>query len=450
VRFFRTLRPSGHASGQITKQHRNALLAPGGSARTVEQVTQHARGRAAATPNVAGELEKTSHVVFRCAAALDLPGEQLCKAVAQILLSAEKGHPFELVVDALTAEAGNMIGDTLRETSTELSERTGLPAAALRTKSGLVAALKADGQKGGLDRVCDMPGTLTVLTVRDILELVENKRRLDSGEIAEDLRRAYDRRKPTGRSFDTIVDQDHGRLPGIADLGWALINLEGRKHINLIWHQANKLQKSFPDREASELLTFGWIGLRTALRNYNPGLGFAFSTYACTRIVGAIRDGVRAENPVPKRLGTLARKAAAIETELAQSLGRAPTMKEVSEALRVEAHTLEAIRRTRTPASIEEIIAGIDRNSSNEPSWLSTGKSAEDDAVATVEAERLAVALENLTAEEAQAIRLLIMEDRSPTEAKQIAGVTARQLRQRKERALSSLREQLRDLEPGN
>lgn len=413
-------------------------------------MTQHARGRAAATPNVAGELEKTSHVVFRCAAALDLPGEQLCKAVAQTLLSADKGDPFDLVVDALAEEAGAMLSEALHATSRELSERTGLPAAALRTKSGLTAALKADGQKGGLERISDMPGTLTVLTVREILETVENKRRLESGEIADDLRRAYDRRKPTGRSFDAVVDQDGGRLPGISDLGWALINLEGRKHINLIWHQANKLKNSFPDREASELLTFGWIGLRTALRNYNPGLGFAFSTYACTRIVGAIRDGVRAENPVPKRLGTLARKAAAVETELAQSLGRAPTMKEVGDALRVEAHTLEAIRRTRTPASIEEIIAGIDRNASNEPAWLSTGKTAEDDAVATVEAERLAVALENLAPEEAQAIRLLIMEDRSPTEAKTIAGVTARQLRQRKERALNALREELKDLEPGH
>ena len=158
---------------------------------------------------------------------------------------------------------------------------------------------------------------------------------------------------------------------------------------------------------------------------------------------------MRAENPVPKRLGTLARKAAAVETELAQSLGRTPTMTEISEALRIESHTLEAIRRTRTPASIEEIISGIDRTGSNEPGWLSTGSTAEEDAIFTVEAERISLALEELGEDEAEAIRLLILEDRSPTEAKTIAGVTARQLRQRKERALLQLRSALHDLEPG-
>lgn len=387
-------------------------------------------------------------MVFKCGAVLDLPGEELAHSAVQALLAAETGEPLDIVLPALLETARELIDRDIRATSSELSRSTKLPAAALRTKSGLVAALKADGQRKPIEEIDSMPGTLTVLTVRELLDLGERKRRIDSGELAEELRRAFDRRKPTGRSFDAVIDQDQRRNPGIAELGWALINLEGRKHVNLIWHQANKLQRSFPDREASELLTFGWIGLRTALRNYNPGLGFAFSTYACTRIVGAIRDGVRAENPVPKRLGTLARKAAAVEIELAQSLGRAPTMQEISDALRIEAHTLEAIRRTRTPASIEEIISGIDRNQSNEPSWLSTGSSAEDDAVLAVEAERIAVALENLTPEEAEAIRLLILEDRPPTEAKTIAGVTARQLRQRKERALGILRDQLRDLGP--
>jgi RNA polymerase sigma factor for flagellar operon FliA len=389
-------------------------------------------------------------MVFKCGAVLELPGEELLETATFAVSEAEQGEPLEIVLPAILEKAQELVNAQLKELSSDLAKRIKLPAAALRTRSGLTAALKADGQRKPLEEIEEMPGTLTVLTVRELLALGERKRRIENGELAEELRRAFDRRKPTGRSFDAIIDQDQKRNPGIAGLGWALINLEGRRHVNLIWHQANKLQRSFPDREASELLTFGWIGLRTALRNYNPGLGFAFSTYACTRIVGAIRDGVRAENPVPKRLGTLARKAAAVETELAQSLGRAPTMQEVSEALRIEAHTLEAIRRTRTPASIEEIIAGIDRNGSNEPSWLSTGTSAEEDAVLAVEAERIAVALENLTAEEAEAIRLLIIEDRSPTEAKTIAGVTARQLRQRKERALGILRDQLRDLGPAH
>jgi DNA-directed RNA polymerase specialized sigma24 family protein len=65
-----------------------------------------------------------------------------------------------------------------------------------------------------------------------------------------------------------------------------------------------------------------------------------------------------------------------------------------------------------------------------------------------IDAATISRALEMLPVEEAQAIRLLILEDRNPTEARQIAGVTARQLRQRKERALHALRDQLAELDP--
>lgn len=397
-------------------------------------------------------MEKTATVVSRGAALLTYhpdAAEDLMGLVIEVLENAESGPAGEHVVRAVTERLLELTVARIRDLSRDLSRETGIPAAALRTKVGMLAALKADGEERGLDEIDNMPGTLTVLTVREILGLGSLRDEIERGATSRDLTKSWERRKPSGRVFDAVIDSERRRHPRISDLGWALINLEGRRHVNLIWHQANKLQRSFPDREASELLSFGWIGLRTALRNYNPSLGFAFSTYACTRIVGAIRDGVRAENPVPKRLGTLARKAAAVETDLAQSLGRAPTMAEISEALRVETHVLEAIRRTRTPASIEEIIAGIDRTGSNEPAWLSTGSSAEDSALFAVEAERLAVALENLGEEEAEAIRLLILEDRSPTEARTIAGITARQLRQRKERGLLHLRAALQDLEPG-
>lgn len=430
----------------------SALLAPSEVARTVGVVTQHARGRAAATPDIPAEMEKTASVVSRGAAMLlHQPDavEELMRTVVEALQSAETGPAAEHVIRAVTERMRDITIGRLKGLSRELSTETGIPAAALRTKVGMLAALKADGEERGLDEIDEMPGTLTVLALRELIELGGLRSALESGEVARELTKLWTRRKPTGRGFDAVIDHERRRHPQIDDLGWALINLEGRHHVNLIWHQANKLQRSFPDREASELLSFGWIGLRTALRNYKPALGFAFSTYACTRIVGAIRDGVRAENPVPKRLGTLARKAAAVETELAQSLGRTPTMTEISEALRIESHTLEAIRRTRTPASIEEIISGIDRTGSNEPGWLSTGSTAEEDAIFTVEAERISLALEELGEDEAEAIRLLILEDRSPTEAKTIAGVTARQLRQRKERALLQLRSALHDLEPG-
>ena len=420
-------------------------------ARTVETVTLHANGKPPAVPDIAGDLERTTAVVRRLSGRMKLlsnPADALYSGVKHALLHAESGRPVDHVVGGALEAAHTALDQQLHAASTQLSKQIGMPAAALRTRSGWNAALLHDGQTTGVDLIDDLPGTLTVLAVRELVELTETRRSMRSKELYQKMLAAWDTTRVSGASFDAVVDAAGVRRADLAEIGWAFISLEGRKHVNLIWHQANKLQRSYPDREASELLTWGWLGLRTALRNYNPNLGFAFSTYAVTRIVGAIRDGVRAENPVPKRLGTLARTVASVETELAQSLGRTPTLTEIGAYLDLEASQLAILRRTKTPASIEEIIAGLDRSGGNEPAWLADTDHTDINALSHIDAATISRALDMLPVEEAQAIRLLILEDRNPTEARQIAGVTARQLRQRKERALHALRDQLAELDP--
>lgn len=425
-----------------------------GSARTVGHVQEHTTGRKAVTPDIPGDIERTFAVVDLVARRLHLlrePLDALLLAVADHLERSESGDPREHAVRAVIEEGHHAIDTELRNASTKLSVVTGLTPAALRTRPGWNDALARDGHgEGRLADLDDLPGTLTVLAVKNLVELASLRREFNSTDLYAELCATWDTARSSGRNFDAVIDATENLRDVTSRIGWALITLEGRRHVNLIWHQANKLQRSFPDRESSELLTWGWLGLRTALRNYNPALGFAFSTYAVTRIVGAIRDGVRAENPVPKRLGTLARKVAVVEADLARSLGRAPTMSEVGAALNLEAAQLAAVRRTRTPASIEEIVAGLDRSGGNEPDWLADGTDTAESAVSRLLRDAVSEAIAELPPEEAEAIRLLVLEDRAPTEARLIAGVTARQLRQRKERALNTLRAMLEDLDPEN
>jgi len=417
-------------------------------------VLEHTTGRKAANPDVAGDIERVdavAHALARHLSFLASPRHVLLAAAAAAIETAPQGDAREHAIRGVLDEAHRLLEEEIRRASIELSARTGLTPSALRTRPGWNAALARDGHGDGrLAGIDDLPGTLTVLAVRNLVDLTALRRSTQSRERYEDLCRTWEGTRCSGRSFDAVIDGSRDLTEATSRVGWALITLEGRRHVNLIWHQANKLQRTFPDREASELLTWGWLGLRTALRNYNPRLGFAFSTYAVTRIVGAIRDGVRAENPVPKRLGTLARKVASVEADLARSLGRAPTMREVGAALDIGAEQLAAVRRARTPASIEDIVAGIDRTGGNEPDWLAADTDTAENAVSSIVGEEITEALSHLPPEEAEAIRLLVLEDRTPTEARIIAGVTARQLRQRKERALNSLREQLGDLDPDN
>jgi RNA polymerase sigma factor (sigma-70 family) len=415
-------------------------------------VQRHTKGLKAATPDIAGDLERTIAVVTNVARRLHFlvePRAALAVCIAAHLELVETGDPREHVIKAVMEEGHHILEEEIRRASTELSETTGLTPSALRTRPGWNDALARDGHGDGrLPDLDDLPGTLTVLSVKNLVDLVSLRRAFTSRDLYADLCRVWNSTKTSGKGFDAVIDGSGSLQENVSRIGWALITLEGRRHINLIWHQANKLQRSFPDREASELLTWGWLGLRTALRNYNPGLGFAFSTYAVTRIVGAIRDGVRAESPVPKRLGTLARKVAVVEADLARSLGRAPTMSEIGAALNLESAQLAVVRRTRTPASIEEIVAGLDRSGGNEPDWLADLTDTAEVAVTRIVGTAVGDALAELPPEEAEAIRLLVIEDRTPTEARLIAGVTARQLRQRKERGLNTLRSRLENLDP--
>jgi RNA polymerase sigma factor for flagellar operon FliA len=65
-----------------------------------------------------------------------------------------------------------------------------------------------------------------------------------------------------------------------------------------------------PTVEVDELVNDGVLGLMTALQRYDPGRGVGFSTYAGHRIRGAMLDGLRERDPLPRALRR-AQKAAA-------------------------------------------------------------------------------------------------------------------------------------------
>jgi len=357
-----------------------------------------------------------------------------------------------VVVDAVSRRGRLLVTDATRDVSSVLSALTGLPGPATRSEPGWRAALQSAGLDEGarIDEtvVNMMPGTLVANTVSSLMALTSALDAYDDGTWHHALNKAWDGVARDG-GFDAAVGMLEARHTYACELGWALVTFESHKHVNLIWHQANKLERSFPDRTADDLLGWGWIGLRAALRHYDPDLGYTFSTYACTRIVGSMRDGVRAENPVPKRLNTFSRKAAAAEAALTQILGRTPTLEEVSQTIGVELSTLDVLHRTQPQASIDEIVSMLSERGTT-PSWLVTRDDPAEAALGAMLADEIQAALGMLPPDEAAAVRLLVMDGMNPTEARAVTGATARQLRQRKERALAMLRNQLVDWDPGS
>jgi RNA polymerase sigma factor for flagellar operon FliA len=262
---------------------------------------------------------------------------------------------------------------------------------------------------------------------------------LATGSIERAVSHAFQHAESPG-ALTALISQE--TLDGIdaERLCWAIINRETWNHINLLWQQANKLAANYPDRTAEDLLGWGWQGLRVALRQFDPDRGFAFSTYACTRIVGYIRDGIRAESPVPKRLATFARKVSHAEDSLTQEFGHAPDIEEVAARLGSDPAALTILTRLAPAASIDEL-----SETRRGGSVLVEQRDPADDALSRTARTAIDDALDRLPEEEADAVRLLVLDGMDSREARQITGATARQLRQRRDRGLLLLRHELAD-----
>lgn len=86
--------------------------------------------------------------------------------------------------------------------------------------------------------------------------------------------------------------------------------------------------------EYEDLFQAGCLGLVKASKNFDPDKGFSFSTYAVYVILGEIRKIFREGGSVKlgRSLKEQTRKVMQIKNELTVTLGREPTLFEISEA----------------------------------------------------------------------------------------------------------------------
>jgi len=144
---------------------------------------------------------------------------------------------------------------------------------------------------------------------------------------------------------------------------WNIIVIESEKHIGLIHNEIRKLLPHLPPTDSADLLGYGWRGLRMALRQYDPDTGNSLATFACPKINGAIRDGIRSEHHLPKRLTTFARKVAATNEKLTMQLSRTPTWDEIAADLDLAAKERSYLPHIGTPASLDELCTNADNDS---------------------------------------------------------------------------------------
>lgn len=155
-------------------------------------------------------------------------------------------------------------------------------------------------------------------------------------------------------------------------------------YIPLVQYLAGRVAIHLPDNiDSHDLLSYGIFGLMDAMDKYDLARDIKFETYASTRIRGAIIDGLRSTDWIPRSVRTRARQVNQAISKLENQLGRTPSDNEVAVALDMPLpryyETLEQMR-TISLLSLDDV---INLGSDSEPIKLLDTITDEDAQVET-------------------------------------------------------------------
>ena len=122
----------------------------------------------------------------------------------------------------------------------------------------------------------------------------------------------------------------------------------------LVRHVAARLGSDLPPFvELADLVSCGMFGLIDAIDKFDPERAVRFETYAALRIRGAILDGLRTVDWVPRSVRTRIRAVERAESALQMRLNRMPTETEVAEELGM---SLASLRKLSAELAVSRVV----------------------------------------------------------------------------------------------
>jgi RNA polymerase sigma factor FliA len=130
------------------------------------------------------------------------------------------------------------------------------------------------------------------------------------------------------------------------------ISLENlvKRYLHLVNQMANRLSMSIPKYSISkdDLIGMGSVGLLEAIQHYDYTKGYQFETYGLWRIKGAMLDGIRQMDWIPRSFRDRAKKINQSLLHLEQTLLRTPTIEELSQHVNLPVDEVESILTTQS------------------------------------------------------------------------------------------------------
>jgi RNA polymerase sigma factor for flagellar operon FliA len=202
--------------------------------------------------------------------------------------------------------------------------------------------------------------------------------------------------------------------------------------------------------EEADLISYGLIGLISAIERFDLEREIKFETYAITRIKGAIIDELRSLDWVPRSVRAKAREIERANAKLENRLQRAPTDEEMAGELGIEVDEFqESLLQisNSTVVALDELWTVSDA-SGDQVSLLDTlqDPDAPDPSQAldaTEVKDRLADAIARLPEREKLVIALYYYENLTLREIGEVLGVTESRISQLHTKAVLRLKSRL-------
>jgi RNA polymerase sigma-B factor len=275
----------------------------------------------------------------------------------------------------------------------------------------------------------------------------------DGPEAAADVDTAADAADaPPARSSRLSVDRERTRElfhqlqgapegdPRRSEARDALVE----QHLPLVEHLARRFRNR--GEPYDDLVQVATIGLIKSVDRFDLERGVEFSTYATPTIVGEIKRHFRDKGwavRVPRRLQELRLSLAAATSELSQRNGRAPTVHELANHLKIsDEEVLEGMESANAYSTLS-LDAG-DSGSGDEPMPVSETLGVEDEGLEGVEyRESLKPMLEQLPAREKKILMLRFFKNMTQSEIAAEIGISQMHVSRLLARTLAQLREGL-------
>jgi RNA polymerase sigma factor for flagellar operon FliA len=205
-----------------------------------------------------------------------------------------------------------------------------------------------------------------------------------------------------------------------------------------------------PHVEEGDLISYGLIGLTTAVDRFDIDREVRFETYAVTRIRGAIIDELRSQDWVPRSVRQRAREIERTHARLEHKLHRAPTDEEMALALEISVREFQDALVQVSQSTIHALdeMWSVGDQTGDQVSLLDTieDEQAADPAAALAEQDlrdQMGEAIERLPEREKVVIALYYYENLTLREIGEVLGVTESRASQLHTKAVLRLRSRL-------